>query len=194
MRPPTALIASSVRLRIPSFALAAVVLVLAPLLAAGCGGGDAPGSGTEGGRGDDPRASPAATTGTLRLGEETYEFTVRSCYLEGEDNNDASSTLRGNGTLPDGWSFEVLVDRTSAGAWLHHSVAMYVGDLGRPGSTSWEARRTRTGGSWSSFLTGSGDVPDEPLVVIEGNRLRAEGRFKQEDRVVEGRLEATCPG
>lgn len=184
----TSLAARTLRVRAQS---GAVIAALALVVWMGCRGSE-----TARERVDPGRA--AATTGTLELGDETYEFGVNFCYLEGEDNNESTSTLLGGGSLEDGQTFDVLVDRTTAGAWLHHSLRLDVGNVGAPGSITWETRRSRTGGSWTSFLSGIGQVPDEPLIRIEGNTVRAAGKFKQtsgpeEDRVVQGELEATCP-
>jgi hypothetical protein len=134
--------------------------------------------------------APSAGEGTLTLDGAAYPFTVVVCDLSG-DADDAYQTLVGRGTTPEGEPFEVFVSRNDIGDILSHSVSFQTGDVRRGAGTVLEAQRMRMGGTWSSLRGGS----SEPLVVITGNRVTAEGRFSSDDDLeatVPGRLEARC--
>jgi hypothetical protein len=128
--------------------------------------------------------------GTLTLDGTSYPFTVIVCDLSG-DADDEYQTLVGRGTTPEGEAFSVFVSRNDIGGILSHSVSYQKGDVRSGASTVLEAQRMRMGGTWSSLRGGSA----EPLVVISGNRVTAEGRFSSDDDLdatVPGRLEARC--
>jgi hypothetical protein len=128
--------------------------------------------------------------GTLTLDGTSYPFTVIVCDLSG-DADDEYQTLVGRGTTPEGEAFSVFVSRNDIGGILSHSVSYQKGDVRSGASTVIEAQRLRMGGAWSSMRGGAA----EPLIVIHGNRVTAEGRFSSDDDLeatVPGRLEARC--
>ncbi len=149
---------------------------------------DATGTAADGGG----AAAGQRGSGTLRLGDATYEFAVRACDVGGE-TDDTHQTITGRGTLPDGATFDVFVSRNEVGGLLVHTVSFQTGNVMRGEGRVLEAQRMRQGARWGV----SPDEPDEPLVRISGDRVRAEGRFAPPDPTmpgtpVHGVLEATC--
>jgi|GEM_PF-3209605 len=140
-----------------------------------------------------PPADPGARSageGTLTLDGTAYAFDVAICDLSGEADTDYQ-TLVGRGTTPEGEPFEVFVSRNDIGDILTHTVSYQTGDVRRTQGTVIEAQRMRMGGAWSSMRGGAAG----PLIVIDGNRITAEGRFSSDDDLdatVPGRLEARC--
>lgn len=135
---------------------------------------------------------PAARSGsgTLTLDGTTYPFDVLACDLSGETDDDYQ-TISGRGTTPEGERFDVFVSRDDSGGFLIHTVSFQTGEVIRGEGTVLEAQRMRMNGSWSSMRGGEA----QPLVVIDGNRVTAEGRFSSDEALeatVTGRLEATC--
>lgn len=136
-------------------------------------------------------------SGTLRIGEQTYRFVVRSCYLQGEVDPDDQRTLHGRGTTPDSVPFEVFVTRLQIpNMGASQSVSINIGsysDIRQGRGTVWAAERVRQAGSWVA-MDGSFERTAEPLIQIDGNSLRAEAGYQNQstDEVREGVLEATC--
>jgi hypothetical protein len=138
-------------------------------------------------------SSPAGRgSGTLRLGDTTYEFAVRACEFSGE-TDDRYQTLSGRGTTPEGEQFDVIASRNEVNDMPMHTVSFQTGDVRRGGGTVLEAKRMRHAGRWGA----TPGEPNEPLIRVTGNRIRAEGRFAPPDpsmagAPVDGVLEATC--
>jgi len=132
-------------------------------------------------------AQDATGSGTLTVSGtgSTYEFQVTWCDLGATQGPDGP-TLSGTGTTEAG-GFTVTVDRTTFGDMTDHGVSVYMND----GSGSLSASRVKMGsGGW---MTSDGIIPD-PLIQIEGQRVRATGEFEDEsgELVGEGTLEAEC--
>ena len=139
-------------------------------------------------------AADGRTDGTLRLGQRTFAFRVRTaCDLSEAEIESPDETLRGAGTTEDGTRFTVVVDRSSVGLGLIQTVGVSYGDVTAGTGYRAEATRTRSGAGW----TEEGGTYDQPLIQIDGRMVRAEGRFEVDSAgaksVVEGRLEVTCP-
>jgi hypothetical protein len=184
----------------------ATLLLIVALLAASCGGeqsetGDARAASlNEASRtaeatppqGDARRTADNRGSGTLRLGDTTYEFSVRACDF-GEGPDDVYQTLTGRGTLPTGEPFDVFASRNEVNDVLIHTVSFQTGDVRRGQGPVLETQRMRSGGRWG-IMPGE---PNEPLIRITGSRLLAEGRFTPPDpsmpgEPVAGVLEAEC--
>jgi len=144
-------------------------------------------------------SADARGTGTLVIGETTYEFTVYDCDLAGEyDSPDGPSTLSGIGELGDGTRFSVSVSRTRAS---DDTGGQNVTLRNVPGADRfyWFATRLNMGFAWVGTVEGEA-APDEPLVIVEGNTVSAEAMFEdfrdvpdgEREAPVMGRLAATC--
>lgn len=130
-------------------------------------------------------AQDATGSGTLTISGATYEFRVTWCDLGATQGPDGP-TLSGMGTTEAG-GFTVTVDRTTFNDMTNHEVSVFMHDGGR----SLSASRVNMGsGGW---MTSDGIVSD-PLIQIEGQRVRATGEFEDEsgELVGEGTLEAEC--
>lgn len=178
--------------------LLAVMTLTPPLVLAACGGDRAeePRSGVDGIPAPATRAAAAdgRTDGTLKLGERTFGFRVRTaCDLSEAEIGSPDEILRGTGTTEDGTRFTVVVDRSSVGMGLIHAVSLTYGDI--MAGTGYRAEATRTGSE--TRWTDKGGTYDQPLIQIDGRTVRAEGRFEVDSAgassVAEGRLEVTCP-
>ena len=156
------------------------------------------------GCGGDAVAEPAAVggstggataelgTGVLTLGGDRYAFRVLGCNnLESEfDASSDDYTLNGGGTREDGEGFYVYVTRSSEGPDVRHGVITTGDGFLRLAS------RARVQDRWVQG-DAIGEVPNEPLVQVEGNIVRAEGTFFADmdpgTSPVTGSLVATCP-
>ena len=181
--------------------LLGVLAIVALSATAGCGG-DA--SDDAGAAANEPAAARSAggarTTGTLVIGETTYDFTVDDCDIAGEyDSPDGPSTLSGIGELGDGTRFWVSVSRTRAS---DDTGAQDVTLYNVPGADRfyWSATRLNMGFAWIGTTEGEA-APDEPLVIVAGKTVSAEAMFEdardlpdgEREAPVMGRLAATCP-
>lgn len=129
-------------------------------------------------------AQDATGSGTLTVSGSTYEFQVTWCDLGATQGPDGP-TLSGMGTTEAG-GFTVTVDRTTLNDMTNHEVSVFMHD----GGGSLSSSRVKMGSGW---MTNSGIVPD-PLIQIEGQRVRATGEFEDEsgESGGEGTLEAEC--
>jgi hypothetical protein len=182
----------------PLFGALAVVALSAT---AGCGG-DA--SADAGAGANEPAAAQsggsARTSGTLVIGETTYDFIVLRCNLASEYHSpEGQETLRGHGELDDGTPFRVSAARiqVSDGLVLQKVTLRTYTALDR---LHWSADRSNAGYGW--FGEGMGEpAPDEPLVIVAGKTVSAEATFRDARYLpdgelkapVMGRLVATCP-
>jgi len=178
--------------------LTAAALFTIPLLA-GCGGDATAESGGGAGAAAEPAARNGASTGTLVLGDSTYELRITQCDLEGDyDSADGDGTLFGSAQLDDGSRFNVMVGRANVGAshTRHEVVAL---SLAAADQFNWTAERESTAQGWRGEGL-DGPAPDEPLVRIDVKTVTAAGVFfdtrpgaAERFEPVTGRLEATCP-
>jgi hypothetical protein len=139
---------------------------------------------------DEPAGARAADgEGTLQLGDDTYEFSVRACDFSGE-TDDVYQTVSGRGTTADGEPFDVFISRNEVSGILMHTVSFQTGDVRSGDGTVLEAQRMRSGDRWTSI---HGDAA-EPLIRIDGDRLTASGTFASDATgdSMQGRIEATC--
>lgn len=179
--------------------LVAAALSTIPLLA-GCGGDATAESGEGPARAAvEPGVTSGPGTGTLVLGDDSYELRVTQCDLEGDyDSAYGDGTLFGSGRTDDGLVFNVMVGREDAGAsYTRHEVVAV--SLAATDQFDWTARRESTAQGWRGEGL-DGPAPDEPLVRIDGKTVRAAGVFfdtrpggAERFHPVQGRVEATCP-
>jgi hypothetical protein len=168
-------------------------LLLLPLFLTACGG---PAEDTTQTHESEAVSSPALTSadrgnGTLILGDDQYEFSVRVCDFSGETDDDMIQTLVGRGEMPDGQPFDIFVSRNEVNEILVHTISFQTGDVRTGEGTVIEAQRMRMGENWTSPHGGAGS----PLIEIAGDRLSSAGVFAPSDDDsdrTEGRLEATC--
>ena len=168
---------------------ALAILVLST--AAGCGG-DAP---ADAGRVADESAA-ARSTGTLVIGETTYDFTVHYCDVASPDG---AGSLSGRGKLGDGTPFQVSVSRAQVPTLAQQQVTIFTNSA--PDRLNWSALRVNIGHGWSGEGLGGAAAPDAPLVVVDGNTVSVEAAFADDREVPDGerhpptmgRLTATCP-
>lgn len=135
-----------------------------------------------------------AADGTLRVGERVFELKLlTACNLSEAEIESPDEMIRGIGTTGEGTRFSVVVDRILVGAGLVHSVGVTYGDVMGGRGYRAEAVRTRLAGGWTDEV----GPFNEPLIVIEGRTVRAEGRFKVDSAgvqsVADGGFEVTCP-
>lgn len=131
-----------------------------------------------------------ADRGTFVLDGKTYAFTVLSCDLVNDLASRSTYTLYGRGKTPAGENFEVFVTRTSVDGIVSHGATVRLTNAQGTRMIS-RAARSHVSDAW---VDGVGDPVDGPLVRVEGNRIRVQGRFRDEHNEVlgTGMLEATC--
>jgi hypothetical protein len=139
--------------------------------------------GEEGERSDaasDVSVPAAMGSGTLTIGETTYEFEVLHCDFAPTQGSDAP-TLTARGQTNDGRGFSISVERDETSENVEFLII---------GEEYFVASIMNLGGGWSDAR---GPV-DGPLVHIEGSRLTARATFLNgTDQVVgDGSLEASC--
>lgn len=183
--------------------LLSVLLLPGALLLSGCddaGGSDdasdRPIVTSEAGTGD--REDGGNGEANFRLGDDTYDLSIRICDFSSETDDDMIQTLVARGEM-DGEEMQIFASRnevdSGTSSALVHTVSVQVGDIRSGDGRVIEAQRMRMEPvGWTSVRGG----PAEPLIRIEGDRLVAEGLFGPDDSMeaadqVEGRLEATCP-
>ena len=148
------------------------------LLALACGRGDE----TNEGSGTTSEVSTATSvgSGTLTIGETTYEFEVQYCDFASVQGSDAS-TLIARGETGEGKVFNISVDRGETSESIEFLII---------GEEYFSASIMNLGSGW---VDSRGPV-DEPLVQIEGSKLTASATFVDgTDQVVgDGVFEASC--
>lgn len=148
------------------------------LLALACAGGDeaAEGSGTT----SEVSAATSVGSGTLTIGETTYEFEVQYCDFAPIQGSDAA-TLIARGETDDGRVFNISVERQENDESIEFLII---------GEEYFIASVMNLGGGWED----SRGPVDGPLVRIEGAHLTANGTFADgTDQIVgDGLLEASC--
>ena len=144
------------------------------------------------GEAEPPTPEPPRPGGAiLDLEDDRFELAVVRCALEGEVD-DARPTLETLGSFPGG-ELRVTATRERFRGSLIHTVRVEVVDPGLADPPIHEATRTFGLGAWTSLRGG----PEEALIRIQGDRLRAEGRFgplgDMDAPALDGRLDARCP-
>jgi hypothetical protein len=173
--------------------LGAPATIAMTLFHAGCGNAGASDD-TDSASGVRTQGTKAEADGILQIGGRRFEFRlITPCDLTDAEIGSPDEMLRGSGTTPAGDRFTVVVDRSSVGVGLSHTVGVTYGDvLGGRGYRA-EAARTRSATGWSDE---AGTV-DQPLIQIDGRSVRAAGRFRENSAgiqsVVVGRLDVICP-
>ncbi|HKK07725.1 MAG TPA: hypothetical protein VKA44_02450 [Gemmatimonadota bacterium] len=172
----------------PSERRASALLLVLAVLVAGCGGDGTPDADGA------PRSGPASTpaSATLELGPDTYRLDRVSCDLDDRVPDDL--LLQATGTAPDGRRMHLEVERREVGGLTRDRVSVYFGSIAD--GDQWSATASALpGGGWATTSAG-GEPLDGPLVVIEGDELRAAGRFRHEtrDEARTGALLARCAG
>ncbi|MDP2479225.1 MAG: hypothetical protein Q8W51_02230 [Candidatus Palauibacterales bacterium] len=172
----------------PSERRARALLLVLAVVVAGCGGEATP-------DGDEaPRSGPASApaVATLDLGPDTYRFDRVSCDLDDRVPDDL--LLQATGTAPEGRRVHLEVERREVGGLIRDRVSVSFGSI--VDGDQWSATASALpDGGWATSPAG-GEPLDGPLVVIEGDELRAAGRFRHEtrDEAREGGLLARCAG
>ena len=181
--------------------LLGALAIVALYATVGCGGDASADAATAT---DDPSAAQSASragaTGTLVIGETTYDFAVHECDLAGEyDSPDGPSTLSGIGELGDGTRFSVSVSRTRAPNNTGGQVVT-LRNVPVADRFYWSVTRLNIGFAWVGTAEGEA-APDEPLVNVAGKTVSAEAMFEdvrdvpdsEREAPAMGRLTATCP-
>ena len=122
---------------------------------------------------------------------DTFALEVVACDLSGETDDD-TPTLQAEKEAPGG-TLRVTATREQLRGSLIHRIRVAIDD-GSESPPVQEAERTFGLGAWTSLRDG----PEEPLLQISGDTLRAEGRFgpphpNHMEHLIDGRLEAICP-
>lgn len=161
-------------------------LLLLPLLLTACGPTDATHTSPSS---VSPDATHDAHEATLTLDADTFSLAVVACDLKGETDEDAP-TLHAEKEAPGG-TLTVVATRERLRGSLIHRIQVTLDGGGEP--FIHEAERTYGLGAWTSLRDG----PEEPLLHISGDTLRAEGRFgephpNEREGLMDGKLEAIC--
>lgn len=137
-----------------------------------------------------PLAAQQPGRGTFTLAEKQYEFSVLSCDTGSDLDERSTYTLYGRGKTGSGSNFEVFVTRARVDGILSHGVTVRVTG-GQGARMISRAARSHVSDAW---VDGVGDPANGPLVKVEGSRVRAEGRFRDEHNQLLGHgvLEADC--
>lgn len=129
---------------------------------------------------------------TLLLEGDTFELSVQACDFSGEVDPDDGPTLRAT-QAGSGGALVITATRERLRGSLIHRIQLVLDGGGEP--LVHEAERTYGLGAWHSLRDG----PEEPLLDIDGDTLRAQGRFGQPhpnemQDLMDGQLTAVCPG
>jgi hypothetical protein len=133
--------------------------------------------------------------GSFEIDGAPLEFRVSRCDLTGEAPD--GILLAGGGTLPDGRTFRVEVERLTPGTggpgWPYERATVQYG--GFTDEDGWEATASSTDGSrWTDG--NGGRVIDGPIIQVSGNDLSVAATYEHasRDERLDGVLRATCPG
>ncbi len=203
------------RLKYLSLLCAVTALLLAALACSGDdddtgGNGDQPAATTEAagdgdGDGDEPTATSEAPggdggfgsgTGTLTIGDETWEITGVGCVFSAEEarNPDFPFNLAGSSESADGEDLYVAADiydpsgqERLEGEGVSHNIEIYDFNFEDP-TVSWSSFDDVTG-----FL-GNGTIT---VITIDGKNIHGEGDFDDgttdEIEAVPGTMDVSCP-
>ena len=132
------------------------------------------------------------TSATLLLEGDTFELSVEACDFSEDVDPEDTPTLRAIQEGPGG-TLVITATRERLRGSLIHRIQLVLDGGGEP--LVHEAERTYGLGAWHSLRDG----PEQPLLQIDGDTLRAQGRFGQphpneRQDLMDGQLTAVCPG